>query len=375
MCSSDLNWLVNATAPADVDIQNCVPGYLPKRKERFAYEVVPDPRGDFIRLFRLGDAPPGYAPGHGLTFIESTRGGARAQHAVLAFHHPVPIGSVVFPYPQGQGWQVKLSIQKPGAPYPPNADDASQWIPFSNTDTNAWAVWAAPEKATTRALRISFVKGGEDLISDLEDTTKTAPAVDLGESLAPGKKRATRDDLWFGAIEGMKILSRRFASISATASVRVNSGKIEADGSWDARRTKPVSEDDPGIFLMEWREPQSPRGIAIQQMHAKRALIEAYSGSDAKPAIDGAEGWEKVGEFTQQRHYHHSGFPSHNGNARYFDSYVDFGREVRTRALRIRIVEQYLVRDEYGFRADHGAQVIEPTRCRLFGVEIGRAHV
>ena len=140
-----------------------------------AFSPVPGlPASGAVSAGPVGDAPPGYAPGHGLTFIESTRGGARAQHTVLAFHHPVPIGSVVFPYPQGQSWQVKLSIQKPGAPYPPNADDASQWIPFSNTDTNAWAVWAAPEKSKTRALRISFVKGG------LQDLSVSRSTFDWG---------------------------------------------------------------------------------------------------------------------------------------------------------------------------------------------------
>ncbi len=361
------NWLVNAAAPADVDIQNCVPGYLAKRKERFAYEVVPDPRDDFLRLFRLGNNPPGYGPGNGLTFIESTRGAARQQHVVLAFHQPVALGSVVFPYPQNQPWLVKLSLLKPGAPYPPNADDAKQWLPFSTTDTNVWAVWSAPENTKTRALRITFQRGADDLIADLDDAGKTAPTVDL-DSPTTGKKRTSKDDLWFGAIEGMKLLARRFARVPVTEKIRVSSGKLDADGVWDAQRTAPVSEADPGIYLMEWREPQPLRGIAIQQMHAKRAVLEAYTGASPTPPLAAADGWEKVGEFTQARHYHHSGFPSHNGNARYFDSYVDFGREVRTRALRVRVVEQFLVRDEYGFRADHGAQIIEPTRCRLYGV-------
>jgi hypothetical protein len=360
------DWLVNAAAPADVDVQNCLPFYPVKRKERAAYEIVPDPRNDFIRLFRITGTPPGYGT-TGLTYLESSQGGGRQQHIVVAFQQPVAIGSVVFPFPKGEPWTLKMSVQKPGSPYPPKADDASQWVPFTEMgDKGAFAVWTAPPDTKTRALRITFSKGADDLLADIEEPAKVTASLDTLEGKAARPKSA--DGVWLGRLEGMKLLARRFASLAPTAAIRVNSGKLDKDGAWDAQRTAPVSEGNPGIYLMEWREPQPVRGLAVKQMHAKRAVVEAYTGTEPVPPLASAEGWEKVGEFTQARHYHHSGFKDYNGTARYLDSYVDFGREVRTRAVRLRVVEQFLVRDEYGFRHDDGAQIIEPSRCRLFGV-------
>src|SRR5207244_3953248 len=46
------NWLVNAAAAEDVDLAACYPLYRPARKPRVAYEIVPKPQNDFLRLFR-----------------------------------------------------------------------------------------------------------------------------------------------------------------------------------------------------------------------------------------------------------------------------------------------------------------------------------
>jgi hypothetical protein len=360
------NCLINAVAPADVDVEHCMPFYPVKRKERAPYEIVPDPRNDFLRLFRVTGVPPGYN-NIGLTYLESSSGGGRQQHIVIPFHQAVALGSVVFPFPKGQPWSLKMSVLKPGAPYPPKADDNAQWLPFTLIgDQSAFAVWTAPENTMTRALRITFSKGADDLLANIEDPSKTEASLDLNDKGSKGK--SATDGVWSGRLEGVKLLARRFASLAPTAKVRFSSGKLEKEGGWDAHRTAPVSESDPGVYLMEWSSPQAVRGLAVQQMEAKRAVVEAYTGQDATPSLTAAEGWEQVGEFTQARHYHHSGFKTHNGSARYMDSYVDFQREVTTRALRIRVVEQFLVRDEYGFREDHGAAVVEPERCRLYGV-------
>lgn len=360
------NCLINAVAAADVDVEHCLPFYPVKRKERAAYEIVPDPRNDFLRLFRIVGVPPGYN-NIGLTQLESSTGGGRQQHIVIPFKQAVALGSVAFPFPKGQPWALTMSVLKPGAPYPPKADDSSQWIPFPLiADQSAFAIWTAPENTKTRALRITFSKGADDLLANIEDPSKTEAVLDLDSK---GSKGKTADSgVWSGRLEGVKLLARRFASLTPTAKVRFSSGKVEKDEGWDAHRTAPVSETDPGVYLMEWSSPQAVRGLAVQQMEAKRAVIEAYTGQDATPSLTAAEGWEQVGEFTQARHYHHSGFKTHNGSARYMDSYVDFQREVTTKALRVRVVEQYLVRDEYGFREDHGAAVVEPERCRLYGV-------
>src|SRR5262249_1623081 len=53
------DWLVNAAAAEDVDLLNCHPVYREARKPRVAYEQVPNPQNDFLRLFRLAPHPPG----------------------------------------------------------------------------------------------------------------------------------------------------------------------------------------------------------------------------------------------------------------------------------------------------------------------------
>ena len=71
-----------------------------------------------------------------------------------------------------------MSVHKAGAPYPPKADDNSQWQPFELTDdTSPFAVWTAPENVKTRALRITFSKGADDLLAEV--VAVTSPRADV----------------------------------------------------------------------------------------------------------------------------------------------------------------------------------------------------
>src|SRR5208282_4022066 len=124
------SWLAGATGADDADITACLPLQPETRKPRFAYEVVPDPRGDFLRLFRLTGTPPGGATQYTLNYLESPGGKLPRQHIVLAFKRPVPLGSVAFPLPIEKDVRVLLSFLKPGATYPPDPDKADHWTPF-----------------------------------------------------------------------------------------------------------------------------------------------------------------------------------------------------------------------------------------------------
>ena len=80
---------------------------------------------------------------------------------------------------------------------------------------------------------------------------------------------------------------------------------------------------------------------------------------------------EQVSEYRQQRRDLHGGFESCNSTARYMDGYVDFGREVTTRAVRLRVVAQWTDNGERGSDGqcnDLGAGTIDATRCRVWGV-------
>ncbi|HUW30484.1 MAG TPA: hypothetical protein VM223_02615, partial [Planctomycetota bacterium] len=384
---ADANYLGNAAMSGDVDIENCSPRYPRKPPPRKEHDVVPDGRTDFLRLFRLQGAPPGHNESV-LTYLETTKGPARRQHIVLAFNKPVPIGSVAFPVPRGESegvtgangsrarvekMQFKLSVLKADAAYPPDPEKASDWEPFEENGKNMWDVVPAPKNTLTRALRITFVKGEDDVFSEIEDIATTGAGVDnLTEADdkggAEGDKRS-----WMAQLEGMKLLRRRLVNLLPTARIKVNSGKVDKDGVWDADRAKdrPLSSVDPAIYVMEWDKPQDVRGVAIMEIDGKRTEFDVYTGPDDQPInIESQENWKQAGSWEQPlRNYY---FPNENcnPNARYLDGYVDFGPDIKTRAVRLRVVEQWTTKQHYpsGVRSDRGGQDLDATRCHVWGI-------
>jgi hypothetical protein len=68
-----------------------------------------------------------------------------------------------------------------------------------------------------------------------------------------------------------------------------------------------------------------------------------------------------------RRRMEHSGFDGHNADALYMNGKVDFGRTVRTRAVRLRAVSPWTTETREGSCAK-GRLQLDPTRCRVFGV-------
>ncbi len=368
-------WLVNATGDAAVDITRCLPSYKEPRPPKRPYEIVPNPRDDFIRLFRLKGDPPGYAENHGLTYLESTAGPQRRQHIMLSFKNPVNIGSCVFPVPQKDSpYKVRLSALKPDAEYPPKPNRRGDWIDFEKQAELPWDIAVAPPNCSTRALLITFTKGEEDELSDiLDEPDKEEPKDDGKEvSMEQGEGEGTGliggEKAWTGRIEGLKILRRRYENLYKTAKVSVSSGKVDDTGVWIAERKEPLSAEKPEYFMMEWKEPQQIRGLAIKEIDCKLAEVDVWNGGEGKPVdMRNDDGWEKVGSYTPRRRMNHPGFGGHNALARYMDDTVDFGREIKTRAVRIRVMEQWLSETREGSCAKD-VLGIDPARCRLFGV-------
>ena len=375
------SWLTNAASADDVDLQLSRPLKAPKRKPRVAYEVVPDPQGDFVRLFRLTGTPPGGATGFTATHLETQRSSSAKQHIVLAFKRPVPIGSVVFPRPVFKDLKdakFTLSVLKADVTGVPNADNAQQWQAFESVGDQPWDCVAAPENTLTRALRVTFSRGAADEDDLLANAVETPDKKgDLELELEPEKKSEAEkllggDDssAWKGQIEGMKILRRRLINVAGSARVSVSSGKVAEDGFWDARRSEPLTESNPGVYGLTWDEAQKLRGLAIKEIDGAVTKIDVFTGA-GEPDFASPVGWELVSEYRQQRRDLHSGFESCNASARYMDGYVDFGREVTTKAIRLRIVAQWTDRGPQGsdgLRNDLGGDSIDATRCRIWGV-------
>jgi hypothetical protein len=154
--------------------------------------------------------------------------------------------------------------------------------------------------------------------------------------------------------------------------VSANSGTVTPEGAWEANRETPLTSENPGIYMMEWDAPQPIRGLAIKEIDGRFTEIDAWTG-EGSPDLKADKGWEKLATYEQKLRYYYQPDQNHNSSARYMDGYVDFGREVTTRAIRLRVTEQWMWKGAgrdalYGVRKDRGGMDLDPTRCRIYGV-------
>ncbi len=377
--SSPVPFIDNAIVDWQVDLEHCLPLY--PKEIRGNFRTVPNPRVDFLRVLRLTGTPPGQteAPDdrpqqHWPVYLESTQGNGRKQFVVVALTEPVAIGSIVFPHPGGK-LNIRFSALKSQAPYPPNAAREADWIPFEANGKPGWECVAAPPNTVTRALRITFAQPGDDM-DDMLDTSVENPA---------GKKTGTenlfsggsekKDDApgkrgWTGRLEGLKILRRRLTNLFPEAKVRVNSGTVAPDGVWDAKRTESITPQNPGIYVMEWDAAKNVCGVAIKEIDGAKTEIDIWAGADGAIPLDGPDGWKHVATYEQARRLWYEPDFNRNDNARYMDGYVNFDKEIKTRSVRLRVVEQWIGDEHYphGLRRDMGGRTLDPRRCRIFGV-------
>ncbi len=301
---------------------------------------------------------------------------------MLAFNRPIALGSLVFPREANQ--RMKISVLKADAPYPPLAYDDSQWqtIPQDNA-VAGWDVVTMPEQMVTRALRLTFIKasadnGDADLLDAKPTTTQKQndlPSLDLPQTsggAAPGAEFGSDTGAWNGQIEGMKMLRRRFKNVAPQAKVSFNSGAVGKDGVWNAQRKDALTEQAPGIYALEWEKSQTLRGLAIKEVDGELTKIDVFEGpADAAIDIKSDKGWREVAQYSQKRRNFNLMTGRPFGQARYMDGYVDFGTDIKTRAVRLRVVKQWTdggQDNSFGVRGDLGGNNIEANRCRVFGV-------
>jgi hypothetical protein len=368
----------NAVMPNNVDFENSTPKYKEKPKSSSPEDVI-DNRAEFARLFRLYGTPPGqgYRDMKNMTGVlnklESTSYSGKRQHIVLAFKNEAQIGSLAFPFPKGD-YDLSLSYLKKSAslPFDPNNDE--KWSEFYRGRGKGWTVLPLPENVSTRALRVSFDKRDElelELESSLSDDSELEFNIKDNNSSDGGMFGNMN---WQATLDGMKILRKRFKSLDKGVRIVTSSGNMNDDGEWDARRNKPITRKNPAIYMLEWKQKHRISGLAIKEIDARLTEIDYYSGPDDGPIdINADKNWINIAEYKQKRRYYYMPDVNNNTAAVYLDGYVDFGEDIETRAIRLRMVEVWMQRGEgreamYGVHKDRGGMALSSTRCRVYGV-------
>lgn len=371
----------NALEPEQLDHDHCLPRLPAGTKE--SWQTPPKPRSDFLRLLRLRGSPPGQEQPKATdrepspwwpVYLDSTHGPESRQHTVLAFTDPVAIGSLLFPYPEGEE-AFSVAALKPGATWPPDPTRDADWVEVEHRAWRGWGCLPLPEGLRTRALRLRYTRASAE--------GEVAVDAELEALLMDGGDDAPREQpAWHGRIEGLTILRQRYADVSAAAAVAVSSGTVAEDGSWDAQRTTSIWHDDPGIYQLSWDQEQALTGLAFKEIDGAVTEIDVWIGPGepvlGAPAPDGdsdGPGWRTVATYEQPRRYGYQPDINRNLHARYMDGTVDFGEVIRTRAVRLRVVEQWL---DYSGRgrpvwkrsadAPGGSNLLDTRLCAIHGV-------
>ena len=259
-------------------------------------------------------------PGHsGRSFGDSKTPGAR--HLRIGFTQARPVGTLIV------GGNIQVSVLKPTATYPGNLGDDSQWLPAQRIragkittaefgNSSEFTTWVLPPGTQTQALRL----------------THTAKPTDR---------------IFSGWLGGVYLLTDRFVNIAPQAQAVARSlpekadriNNESSDGFWGAWENLPTQEgdrtqpivDDPEWLLLVWPKPVTLNGIVLQFPGFITAELAVYKGTGNGHPRDALDSdWEKLSDIANLKTL----YPTQLGL-----NWVDFGKSVTTRALRLRITK------------------------------------
>lgn len=260
-------------------------------------------------------------PGHtGLIFGHSANPGAR--HLQVAFKKRIPVGTVIV---NGGG---VLSVLKPDAPFPGNLSDETHWQAAQRlakggrptSEPVAFGeigLWVLPPDTGTQALRFTHVAraGDEKYQGRLGSVLVTSERL---LNHAPSARVATRSN-------------------HENAAKLVN-GLYESWGPWENREhNRPAADNEPVLsatnpewITLAWRAPVKLSGLVAFWAGLGKVEVQSFAGPAEQPP-EGAtdQGWKTVATFDGMQH----GYPS-----QLWPSRLDFGHEVITRAVRLRVL-------------------------------------
>jgi hypothetical protein len=250
-----------------------------------------------------------------LEFGASNQPGPR--HLRLGFTSLIPVGSVLV-----RGGD-QLSVLRADATYPGNLADDRQWIPAQRilnhqiaaagpeVNKDSYALWVLPSGTKTRALRFTHI------------ATQT-------------------DQSYAGVLGGVYVLAGRFANLAPQATVTASANKVAVplltdetynSRGWDNGPDFPhaVTAATPEWITLTWPHPVTLQGLAALWAGFNAADAEVFTGPENIHIQDAPDtDWQSIG----RPYLFRSQYP------RMLDvDWMDFGKTVRTRAVRLRITQ------------------------------------
>jgi len=222
---------------------------------------------------------------------------------------------------------VQVSVLKPDIQYPGNLNDDSQWLPGTriqdgkvtsdqSESAHDTALWVFPDGTKTTAFRFSRVS-------------------------------KPNDENYQGEVRSAYVLPGRYSNLAPQAMAvtsssperanRINDG-IESRGEvWDnirgrtGERAQVVSTGDPEWIMLVWPHAVTLKGLGFYVPGFSKADIQIYTGPETTHPRDADErDWEKLTTAPVELHAALSALDTGLG-------WVDFGKEVTTRAVRVMI--------------------------------------
>jgi len=234
----------------------------------------------------------GEVPSHGLW--QGQESGEATQYMRLAFKNQQPVGTLIALQ------DLTVSALKADASFPGDVSKEDQWLLFPAVQAGRLKIITAPPALTTRALRFTF------------------------------RNNAATDKPWKPNISGALILSHRLTNVLPGATYIVSSGEVKGDGNWSTTRERPITPDDPATMLVIWPDHRTFRALGFLNCFAKRLGVDVYTGQpEQDPATASETAWVNLGEIT----------PAVRWRPVYNDDYFDAGKNVSTRAIRLRVLE------------------------------------
>lgn len=265
--------------------------------------------------------------GHsGMKFGDLKTPGLR--HVRIGFLSEKAVGSVLV------AGNLSVSVLKPGAAYPGNLADESQWVRAERV---------CKDKITAEEPE----KEGNLFIWDLPPGTRT-------RAIRFTHEAQESDKTYDGYLGGAYVLAERFANIATQAQAVTRSSSEKAgrmnnqstDGFWGAwenmtgeeSRPRLISED-PEWMMLVWQRPVPLRGVVLEFPGFKSAELYVYKGAETTHPRDAVEkDWEKLMDFNGLKSLYPMPLPVW---------FFDFGKNVTTRAIRLKVTEALNEKDEH----------------------------